>query len=117
MQKGQTLGLQCLPQQTHARNVAPRPVKARDDADHDWIAGADKDNRNLRGCRLGYRRRWGIRGDHGHLMTYKIGSHSLEAIVLTPSPPVIHHDIFTLDVTDFHEPMEKPDHVRCVSVW
>src|ERR1044071_9107121 len=66
-----------------------------DDGDQCWSGAGRKGNRNVRGCRLGYRCRWGIRGDHGHLMTYKIGSHSLEAIVLTPSPPVIHHDIFT----------------------
>ena len=35
------------PEQAHARNIAPGSIKARDDADHDRIAGADKDNRNF----------------------------------------------------------------------
>ena len=117
VQKLQTLGLQFRPEKAHARDIAPGSIKARDEAEHDRIAGADKDNRNLRGCRLGYRCRRGIRGDHSHFTTYKIGSHYLEAIVLTPSPPVIHCDVFTLDVTGFIESMEESGHVRCVSVW
>jgi hypothetical protein len=55
VQKLQTLGLQFRPEKAHARDVAPGSIKARDEAEHDRIAGADKDNRNLRGCRLGYR--------------------------------------------------------------
>ena len=47
--------------------------------------------------------------------TYKIGSHYLEAIVLTPSPLVIHRDVFTFDVTAFIQSLEEPGHVHCVS--
>src|SRR5258705_6620266 len=117
VQKLQTLSLQFRPEKAHARYIAPGSIKARDQAEHDRIAGADKDNRNLRGCRLGYRCRRGIRGNHSHSTTYKIGSHYLEAIVLTLSPLVIHRDVFTLDVTGFIDSVQESGHVRCVSAW
>src|SRR5882672_206876 len=42
---------------------------------------------------------------------------NLEAIVLTPGPPIIHRDVFALNVTGFPEPMQKSGHVNCVSIW
>src|SRR5712664_904247 len=117
VQKLQTLGLQFRPEKTHARDVALRPINACDEASHDWIAGADKDNRNLGGCRLGHRCSRGICGDHSHFATYKIGSHCLKVVVLTPGPSVIQRDVSTLDVTGFAESMEESGHVRAVSFW
>src|SRR3954463_5241196 len=52
VQKLQTLGLQFRPEKAYARDIAPGSIKARDEAEHDRIAGTDKDNRNLRRCRL-----------------------------------------------------------------
>ena len=40
------------------------------------------------------------------LYAYKIGSHYLEAIILTPSPLVVYRDVLTLDITAFIESME-----------
>src|SRR5262249_10377246 len=117
VQKLQTLGLQFRPEKTHARNVAPRPIKARNEAGHDRIAGVDKDNRNLRGCRFGNRRCRCIRGDDSHFKMYKIGSPLVEATVLTPSPPIIQSDILIFDVTGFIEPVKESGQVRRVSVW
>jgi len=97
--------------------IASRSIKANDEAVHDRIAGADKDDRNLCGCRLGYRCRRRIRGDQSHFTAYKIGSHCLQAIVLTPSPLVVHRDVSTLDVTGFIESMEESCRVRRISVW
>ena len=117
VQKLQTLGFQFRPKQAHACNVAPGSIKARDDPGHDWIAGADKDNRNLRGCRLGHRCHRGIGGDHSHFATDKIGSHCWEVIVPAPGPLEIHRDVFTFGVTAFIESLEEPRHVHGVSVW
>jgi len=69
-----------------ARDIAPGSIKARDKADYDRITGANKDNRNLRGCRLGCRCRWSVRRDYRDFTAYKIGGHYLEAIILTPCP-------------------------------
>ena len=75
MQKPQTLALQFQAEQAHARDIASGSIKARDEADYDRIAGANKDNWNLLGCRLGYWCRWGVCGDHSHFTTHKIGRH------------------------------------------
>jgi hypothetical protein len=48
---------------------------------------------------------------------YEIGGHCLKPIVLTLSPPIIHSDVFALDVTDLIEAVNESGHVRCVSVW
>ena len=117
MQKPQTFGLQIQAEKAHARDIASGSIKARDDAGNDRIAGVDKDNRNLSSCRLGYRCGRGIRSDHSHLTPYKIGSHHLEAIVLTPSPLVVHRDVFTLDVTGLMESPEEPCRVGFISLW
>jgi hypothetical protein len=86
--------------------LPPGRSKARDEADYDRITGANKDNRNLGGCRLGCRCRWSVRRDYRDFTAYKIGSHYLEAIILTPSPLVIYRDVLTLDITAFIESME-----------
>ena len=117
MQKPQTLALQFQAKQAHARRIAPGSIKARDEANHDRIAGTNKDNWNLCGCCLGYGCRRRVRSDHSHFTTYKIGGHYLEAIVLTPCPLVIYRDVLTLDVTAFIEAMEEPGHVNCISAW
>ena len=117
MQKLQTLGLQFGPEKSHAREVAAGPIEAGDEAARHRIAGADKHNRNLSSCGLGYRRRWGIGRDHRDFATYQIGSQYPDAIVLTPGPLVIHRDISTVDVTGFIQPLEKAGRVRRVSVW
>ena len=117
MQKPQTLALQFQPEKAYTRDIAPGSIKARDEADHDRIAGADEDDRNLSGCRLGYRSRRSIRGDHSHFATHKISSHHLEAVVLTSSPLVIHRDVLALDVTGFIESTEESRRIRRVSVW
>src|SRR5262249_11000150 len=75
VQKLEALGLQIRPEKTHARDITPRSIEARDDADHDRIAGADEDNRNLGGSRLCYWCGRGICGDHSYSTTHKIGSH------------------------------------------
>ena len=100
-----------------ARDIAPGSIKARDEADYDRITGANKDNRNLRGCRLGCRCRWSVRRDYRDFTAYKIGGHYLEAIILTPSPLVIYRDVLTLDITAFIESMEESGHVNFVSAW
>lgn len=97
--------------------LPPGPIEARDEARHDRVAGADKDNRNLCGCRLCYRGRRGIRGDDSHFVTYKIGRQDLEAFVVPLCPLVIHRNVFALDVTAFIEPMEESGQVRRVSFW
>ena len=117
VQKLQTLGLQFGPEKSHAREVAAGPIEAGDEAARHRIAGADKHNRNLCGCSLGYRRRWGIGRDHRDFTTYEIGSQYPDAIVLTPRPLVIHRDISTVDVTGFIQPLEEAGRVRRVSVW
>ena len=86
--------------------LLPGRSKARDEADYDRITGANKDNRNLGGCRLGCRCRWSVRRDYRDFTAYKIGSHYLEAIILTPSPLVVYRDVLTLDITAFIESME-----------
>ena len=48
MQKPQALGLQCRTEHTHACDVAPGPIDARDDTGLHRIGGADEDNRNRR---------------------------------------------------------------------
>ena len=115
VQKPQTLALQFQPQQAHARDIAPGSIKTRDKADYDRIAGANKYNRNLRSCRLGYRCCWCVRCDDSHVTTYKISGHCLEAIILTSSPLVIYRDVLALDVTAFTESMEESGHINFVS--
>jgi hypothetical protein len=51
----------------NARNVAARPVEARDEAVPDWIAPGPEDYRNRRGCGFGRERRRSVPDDHGHL--------------------------------------------------
>jgi len=90
--------------------------RARDEAGYNGITGADKNNRNLRSCRLGHRCRRRVRGDYRHIETDKIGSHCSKLVVLTPSPPVIYRDALSFDVTGFRKPKEEASHVRCVSI-
>ena len=80
VQKPQTLALQFQPKQPDAGDIAPGSIKARNKADYDRIAGADKHNRNLRSCRLGYRCRWCVCSDYSHFTTHKISGQCLEAI-------------------------------------
>src|SRR6266699_6133319 len=87
--------------QAHPGHVAAWSVQACDKATLDWIVPADEDNRNLCGHRLSHRRRRGIRDDHSHLTTYKIGNHSPEPIVLTRRPMVFNGDIPPFDITHF----------------
>jgi hypothetical protein len=42
---------------------------------------------------------------------YEIGGHCLKPIVLTLSPPIIHSDVFALDVTDLIEAVNESGHV------
>src|SRR5262249_41504509 len=111
------LALQFQPEQTDASNIAPGSIKASDKADDDRIAGANKDDRNFRSCRLGYRCRRRIRRDYSHFTTYQIGGHYLEAIILTLSPLIIYRDVLAFHVAVFTKSMEKSGHVNFVSAW
>ena len=49
VQKPQTLGLQCRPEQAHARDIAFRSIEACDEASLDRIGGTNEDDWNLSG--------------------------------------------------------------------
>jgi hypothetical protein len=56
----------------HARDVAPGPVEAGDEASSDRIVADHEDDRRRRGCGLGRRRRKTIADDHGYLAAEEI---------------------------------------------
>ena len=70
----------------HASEVAARSVEAGNKPTLDRIEPAEKNDRNRRGCRLGYLSRGPIRGNHGHLPTNKVGGQRRQSIVLDCPP-------------------------------
>ena len=72
--KLQSLSRELGRQDVQARGIATWPVKASDEAEFDRVVGAQEDERNCRGCRLGGECGGGPgRGDHGDPTLDQIG--------------------------------------------
>src|SRR6516165_3412076 len=85
----------------YARQVAIRPVEARDKADPHWIATGVEDDRDRCSRRLDRQRRnvAAGRSDHSHFTAHQVGCKSRQPVVMTVRPSILDRDILTLDIT------------------
>src|ERR1700737_2408384 len=108
MQQFQPLGFYLHVHLCHARDIATWAVKAGDEAEPDWVAGAFEDDRNCRGRRLCRKcRRSSGRGNHGHLAMNQVRGQSGNSIVMFLRPAVFDRDVLTFDVARFIEPLAE----------
>src|SRR5262249_22480562 len=98
----------------YAREVAPRMVKARDQAELDRINAHPKDDRNCLGrCFSGKNRRRVDRGDHGHLSTNQLGSQGRQLVIVSVGPPIFDRHIPALVITGSTEAATECLHKVC----
>ena len=94
----------------HARDIAARLVKARDETELDRIAARFEDDWNGRDRRLCRERRRAVAGNDRHLMANQIGCQRRQSVIVTFRPAINDRYVSTLDIADLTQtPAEGGD--------
>jgi hypothetical protein len=113
VQELQTLGDNVGVEQPDAGGVAAGSIEACDKPVLDGIAGAQKDNRNGTGSRLGCPGRIDAVGvNHRNFSVNQIGDHGRETILVTFAPADFKCDVVTFDIARFLQPLPECGNAR-----
>jgi hypothetical protein len=101
--------------ETHAGDVAARPVEAGDKPERDRVGAVREHYRDRRRRRLGRERRVGGTAceDHRHLTAHKVGRQRRQPIKLILRPALFNRNVPSLDMAGFAQaPAERGHHRR-----